>query len=128
MIIFNPIGYVQNEFYEHTSSELMRASESEIILKEEFVPGLQGLEVGQHILVLFHFHLSDGFDLLQHPRGNPERQPRGVFSLRSPRRPNPIGATVVELVSIHDNILRVRGLDAVNGTPVLDLKPEMCPD
>jgi tRNA (Thr-GGU) A37 N-methylase len=48
---------------------------------------------------------------------------RGVFALRSPRRPNPIGVTIVELLSIENNMLRVRGLDAINGTPVLDLKP-----
>lgn len=122
---FNPIGYVNNNLSEPVSSELVRPSESEIVLKAEFVPGLQGLEVGQHILVLFYFHLSDDYDLLQHPRGDPERPKRGIFSLRSPRRPNPIGATVVELLSIQDNVLRVRGLDAVDGTPVLDIKPEM---
>ena len=48
---------------------------------------------------------------------------RGVFALRSPNRPNPIGVTVVDLIGIEDNVLRVRGLDAINGTPVLDLKP-----
>jgi formylmethanofuran dehydrogenase subunit E len=74
-------------------------------------------------MVVFYFHRSRGFDLLQHPRGDKSRPRRGVFSLRSPRRPNPIGVTVVDLVAIDGNVLHVQGLDAINGTPVLDLKP-----
>ena len=75
------------------------------------------------LLVVFVFHRSQGFDLLQHPRGNQSRPKRGVFALRSPNRPNPIGITEVELLAIEGNILTVSGLDAINGTPVLDLKP-----
>ena len=74
-------------------------------------------------MVVFHFHRSRGYELLQHPRGDPSRPRRGVFALRSPRRPNPIGLTVVDLLAIEGNVLRVRGLDAFAGTPVLDLKP-----
>jgi tRNA-Thr(GGU) m(6)t(6)A37 methyltransferase TsaA len=74
-------------------------------------------------MVVFYFHRSQGYDLTQHPRGDPRRPKRGVFTLRSPRRPNPIGVTVVDLVAIEGNVLRVRGLDAINGTPVLDIKP-----
>jgi tRNA-Thr(GGU) m(6)t(6)A37 methyltransferase TsaA len=61
--------------------------------------------------------------LLQHPRGDRNRPRRGVFALRSPRRPNPIGITVVDLIDVQGNVLRVQGLDAINGTPVLDIKP-----
>jgi tRNA-Thr(GGU) m(6)t(6)A37 methyltransferase TsaA len=74
-------------------------------------------------MVVFYFHRSQGFDLLQHPQGDRSRPRRGVFALRSPRRPNPVGVTVVDLVAVAENVLRVRGLDAINGTPVLDLKP-----
>jgi tRNA-Thr(GGU) m(6)t(6)A37 methyltransferase TsaA len=75
-------------------------------------------------MVVFYFHRSQGFDLLQHPRGDRSCPKRGVFALRSPRRPNTIGVTVVDLVDVEKNILRVRGLDALDGTPVLDLKLE----
>ena len=81
------------------------------------------MEPGQQVMVLFYFHRSDGYDLLQHPRGDRSRPTRGVFTLRSPRRPNPIGVTIVDIVAVEGNVLRVRGLDALNGTPVLDLKP-----
>ena len=85
--------------------------------------GPQGLEPGDDILALFWFHRSDGFELLQHPRGDTCRAKRGVFTLRSPHRPNPIGLTRVRLFHVEGEVLRVEGLDALNGTPILDLKP-----
>jgi tRNA-Thr(GGU) m(6)t(6)A37 methyltransferase TsaA len=75
-------------------------------------------------MVLFYFDRVGDFELLQRPRGDLAQPKRGVFTLRSPRRPNPIGVTVVELLSIDENVLTVCGLDAFDGTPVLDLKPE----
>jgi L-fuculose-phosphate aldolase len=87
------------------------------------VEGLQGLAPGSKVLVIFNFHLAEGYELLQHPRGDKSRPRRGVFALRSPYRPNRIGITEVELLTIENNILGVRGLDALNGTPVLDIKP-----
>jgi tRNA-Thr(GGU) m(6)t(6)A37 methyltransferase TsaA len=122
-ITFTAIGYVENQFDEPVSSEEIRAVESRIVLNPDLVEGMQGLEPGQQLLVVFHFHRTEGFNLLQHPRGDRSRPRRGVFALCSPQRPNPIGVTVVDLLAIQGNILRVRGLDAINGTPVLDLKP-----
>lgn len=122
-LTFPPIGRVENGLPLGTPGDTLRASESNIILNPDLTPGLQGLEEQPRILVLFCFHRSRGFDLLQHPRGDAARPRRGVFALRSPRRPNPIGVTEVELLEISENVLRVRGLDAVDGTPVLDLKP-----
>jgi tRNA-Thr(GGU) m(6)t(6)A37 methyltransferase TsaA len=119
---FRAIGRVENEFDEPAAPDEIRSAESRIIIDSSLVPGLQGLEPGQQIMVVFYFHLSEGFDLLQHPRGDQSRSRRGVFSLRSPNRPNPIGVTIVDLISVEGNVLRVRGLDAINGTPVLDLK------
>jgi tRNA (adenine37-N6)-methyltransferase len=117
------IGYVENEFNEPAAPNEIRSVASRLVLDPSLVDGLQGLEWGQQMMVIFYFHRSEGFDLLQHPQGDQSRPKRGVFSLRSPRRPNPIGVTVVDLLEIDGNILRVRGLDAINGTPVLDLKP-----
>lgn len=118
-----PIGYVENDFDERVAPGLIRAAESRIVLDAEYVPGLYGLEPGQQIMVIFYLHKSEGYELHQHPRSDRSRPARGVFALRSPNRPNPIGVTVVELVVLADNVLRVRGLDAINGTPVLDIKP-----
>ena len=122
-IIFRAIGYVENSFTQPAAPEGIRSVESRIIVRAELAQGLEGLSPGDSLLVLFYFHLSDGYSLLQHPRGDRSRPKRGVFALRSPRRPNGIGATVVELVSVRDNVLLVRNLDAIHGTPVLDIKP-----
>ncbi len=119
---FHPIGFVQNEIDAIRAPDVIKAVESQIVLDPQLVEGLYGLENYQNVMVVFHFHLSEGFDFYQHPRGDESRPKRGVFALHSPRRPNPIGVTVVDLLAIEGNVLRVRGLDAVNGTPVLDLK------
>jgi tRNA-Thr(GGU) m(6)t(6)A37 methyltransferase TsaA len=120
---FQAIGFVENQFSEPTSPDTLHASTSRIVLAPNFVEGLTGLEPGMQVLVIFVFHRAEGFDLLQHPRGDRSRPKRGVFALHSPNRPNPIGVTEVELLTIEGNILTVHGLDALDGTPVLDLKP-----
>ncbi len=122
-IIFQPIGHVENGIEELVAPEKIKAVESRIVLDPAFAEGLQGLVAGQRVLVVFHFHRVDGFQLCQHPRGDAARPKRGVFALRTPSRPNPIGVTEADLLAIEGSVLRVRGLDAVNGTPVLDLKP-----
>lgn len=123
MISFTAIGHVENQFRESASPEERRSVESRIVLNVGLEEGLKGLGPGKQLMVVFYFHRSEGYDLLQHPRGEQDRPRRGVFALCSPRRPNPVGVTVVDLVDIEDNVLLVRGLDALNGTPVLDLKP-----
>jgi tRNA-Thr(GGU) m(6)t(6)A37 methyltransferase TsaA len=121
-ITYKAIGHVENAFDEPAAPDRIKAVESRIVLNPTLVKGLQGLEAGQQLMVIFHFHLSRGYELRQHPRGDHTREPRGVFALHSPHRPNPIGVTTVELVEVTGNVLTVRGLDAINGTPVLDLK------
>jgi tRNA-Thr(GGU) m(6)t(6)A37 methyltransferase TsaA len=120
---FREIGHVENEFDEPTDPGRLRQTISRIALDPILAGGLTGLNVGDKVLVVFYFHQSKGYDLLQHPRGDQSRSKRGVFTLRSPKRPNPIGISEVELLEVKDNILTVRGLDALNGSPVLDLKP-----
>jgi len=93
------------------------------VLDSSLRDGVQGLEPGAEILIIFWFHRASGFELLQHPRGDQRRPKRGVFSLRSPHRPNPIGVSRVRLTGVDESVLRVVGLDALNGTPILDLKP-----
>lgn len=121
-IAYHVIGHVENTFDEPTALDQIQAAESRIILDPVFVEGLQGLEAGQHLMVVFYFHRARGYELRQHPRGDRTHEPRGVFALHSPHRPNPIGVTTVEVVEVAGNVLTVRGLDAINGTPVLDLK------
>jgi len=122
-VTYKAIGHVENDFDEPATPKKIRAVESRIVLDPALAEGLKGLSPGRQIMVVFYFHRSEGYDLCQHPQGDKSRPGRGVFALRSPRRPNPIGVTVAELVAIEGNVLRVRGLDAINGTPVLDLKP-----
>jgi tRNA-Thr(GGU) m(6)t(6)A37 methyltransferase TsaA len=121
--VFKAIGYVENEFAAPAPPEAIRAKISRIVIDRSFTDGLYGLEDGAKLVIVFCFHRSIGYDLLQHPRGDLDLPWRGVFTICSPYRPNPIGVTVVELVSIEDNVLCVRGLDAIDGTPVLDIKP-----
>ncbi len=103
---------------------------SRIEIHEEFIDGLEGLENYRRIFVLYWLHLSKRDVLRAKPPG--EKAERGVFSTRSPERPNPIGLSVVELVKMKENILTVRHLDAVTGTPVIDIKPFLkeidCPE
>ncbi len=122
-ITYRPIGHVENAFDEPVAMDVLLAAESRIILDPALTEGLSGVQPGEKLMVIFHFHRSTGYELLQHPRGDVTRPRRGVFTLRSPRRPNPIGVTVVDVLAVEGNVLRVRGLDALNGTPVLDLKP-----
>lgn len=89
----------------------------------EFAPGLQDLEGFSHLFVLWVFDRSEGFDLVGSPPF--EKRPHGVFATRSPRRPNPIGLTVVELTRREGNLLHVHGVDMLDGTPILDIKPYM---
>ena len=122
LVTFTPIGYVENEFDAPATPETIALAESRIVVSPEFVKGLTGLEAGQRVMIVFHFHRVQSYALLQHPRGDRSRPKRGVFALHTPYRPNPIGVTVVDLLSVEGNVLRVRGLDALNGTPVLDIK------
>lgn len=122
IVTYQAIGHVENCFAEPAAPETIAAAESRIVLDPALVEGLEGLEPGQRVMVIFHFHRSQGYALRQHPRGDESLPRQGVFALHSPRRPNPIGVTVVDLLAVEGNVLRVRGLDALDGTPVLDLK------
>jgi tRNA-Thr(GGU) m(6)t(6)A37 methyltransferase TsaA len=94
-------------------------------IAEPWVAALEGIEASQHLQVFYWLHQARR-DLVQQ---SPQRdgQTHGTFALRSPLRPNPIGSSLVRLVRRDGPVLEVRGLDCVDGTPLLDLKPEVCP-
>jgi tRNA-Thr(GGU) m(6)t(6)A37 methyltransferase TsaA len=96
-------------------------AEGVLAIAPEYAAGLQDVEGFSHLFVLWEFDKSEGFDLV----GRPPLDDRlhGVFATRSPRRPNPIGLTVVELLGRDGGNLRVRGVDMLDGTPILDIKP-----
>lgn len=94
---------------------------AEIHILDAYAPGLDGVERSSHLIVLYWLDRAERGLLFAKPPG--ETEERGVFSTRSPARPNPIGLGIVDLVRREGNVLVVRGLDALDGTPVLDIKP-----
>lgn len=99
---------------------------SEIRLEEPLARGLLGIEQFSHAMVIFLMHeatFSPATDLVRRPRGRADLPEVGIFAQRAKHRPNPIGVTAVRIVGHEGNILRVQGLDAIDGTPVLDIKP-----
>jgi len=97
--------------------------ESKLVFEDEFTPGLFKLGQHRHIWVVFGFHRVRGWKKRVHPRHDPERAVVGVFASRSPKRPNRIGLTLVELIGVRGRTVTVRGLDALDGSPVFDIKP-----
>jgi tRNA-Thr(GGU) m(6)t(6)A37 methyltransferase TsaA len=104
------------------------APEATILFAGEFVAALEGIAAGDDVLVLAWLDRADRDVLRVHPRGDESRPETGVFATRSPDRPNPIGLHRVEVVSIDGATMTVRGLEAVDGTPVLDVKPVLSGD
>ncbi len=119
------IGHIRSPFQETAQIPkglgARHVAEGVVELLPEFAAGLQDIEDYSHLIVIWVFHRSDGFDLISTPPS--DTSPHGVFSSRSPRRPNPIGLTVVELLHREGSALQVRGVDMLDGTPVLDIKP-----
>jgi tRNA-Thr(GGU) m(6)t(6)A37 methyltransferase TsaA len=98
--------------------------EGTLEIDSRYTEGLADIAAGQRIVVLFHFHQSPPFSNALLKQTPPHRkQSMGVFSICSPRRPNPIGLSVLEVLAKEDNVLRVRGMDMLDGTPILDIKP-----
>ena len=116
-----PVGYVENDYLEPVYNEEVYNKVSKIALKKEFTEGLYRIEDFEKLYILFYFSKSKGYKLIH--RRHYDGEISGVFASRSPYRPNGIGLTIVELLKVEGNVLHVKGLDAINGTPVLDIKP-----
>ena len=118
------IGYVRNGATPDTHSEDFRHLVSEIIVDEQYADGLMGVEENELLTIVFYFDRNGGeYRLRLHPRGDEARPITGVFNTRSQFRPSPVGVTVTKLMARKGNTLVVEGLDALDGTPVLDIKP-----
>ena len=125
MLSMQPIGYVRSPYRDtHEIPKGLGAkheAEGVLEIRAEFELGLTDIEGFSHLFVIWAFDRSEGFNLMGTPPS--DDRPHGVFATRSPRRPNPIGLTVVELLYREGPILRVRGIDMLEGTPILDIKP-----
>jgi tRNA (adenine37-N6)-methyltransferase len=123
-----PIAYIRSPYTETSTIPkgigAKHDAEGVIEFLREFEPGLADIEGFSHLFVIWVFDRADDFDLTARPPADGSR-PHGVFATRSPRRPNPVGLTVVELLRREGTSLHVRGVDMLDGTPVLDVKPYM---
>jgi len=124
-IVYCPIGIIRSPFkrVEGTPIQPVGAEgvRGKIELREEFVAGLKDLDGFSHIILIYHFSLSEGYALEVKPFLDDRL--RGVFATRAPKRPNPIGISVVKLIGIEGIVLHIEDVDIVDGTPLLDIKP-----
>jgi len=119
-----PIGVIHSPYRSRGGAPHQgcgREEVSQIELSKEFEEGLKDIEGFSHIILIYWFHKSQGYHLLVKTPWDTKLH--GLFTTRSPNRPCPLGLCVVELVAREKNILKVRGLDAIDGTPLLDIKP-----
>jgi tRNA-Thr(GGU) m(6)t(6)A37 methyltransferase TsaA len=119
-----PIGMIHSPFKDSAEPPYQgyRSEEiSQIEVFKEFEQGLKDIEGFSHVIVIFWFHRSQGYHLLV--RTPWDEVLHGLFATRSPHRPCPLGLTVAELISRKNNVLEVKGLDTIDGTPLLDIKP-----
>ncbi len=120
------IGFVRNEIKESPDEQdWWQELVSEIIIDESLIEGLDAIKNYPYLIVVYWLHKRDrdNIPLRINPRGRKDIPVRGIFATRTPDRPNPLGIITVKLLRCESNILTVRGLDALDGTPVIDIKP-----
>jgi len=124
-IPYTPIGIIHSPFHTLEGMPIQPSGaagvKGVIELDDPYLPGLKDLDGFSHILLLYHFHLSRGFSLEVVPFL--DDRPRGLFATRAPKRPNPIGLSLVRLLSIQGKLLHIENVDILDGTPLLDIKP-----
>ncbi|MBN2841153.1 MAG: tRNA (N6-threonylcarbamoyladenosine(37)-N6)-methyltransferase TrmO [Coriobacteriia bacterium] len=125
MVIFTPIGTIHSPYSDLAGMPIQPTGAADVAgtveVLAEYAAGLQDLEAFSHIILLYEFHQSRGFDLTVVPFL--DSTSRGVFATRAPRRPNPLGLSVVRLERVEGNVLHILGVDVLDGTPLLDIKP-----
>jgi tRNA (adenine37-N6)-methyltransferase len=124
-IEYQPIGIIHSPFTELSGMPIQPVGavgvKGSVEIFAEYEDGLKDIEGFSHIILLYHFNKSRGFNL--HVVPFLDSKPRGVFATRAPKRPNPIGLSVLKLQKVKDNILHVDNIDILDGTPLLDIKP-----
>jgi len=124
-IIYQPIGMIYSPFKTIEGVPIQpcgaKGIQGKVEIKREYAGGLNGLSEFSHIILIYHLHLSKGHSLEVVPFL--DKISHGVFATRVPKRPNPIGISLVEIIRIEDNSLLVENIDIVDGTPLLDMKP-----
>jgi tRNA-Thr(GGU) m(6)t(6)A37 methyltransferase TsaA len=125
VITFKPMGTIHTPFTEREGTPIQPIAaegvKGRIEVDPAFADGLKDLDGFSHIILIYHFHKSHGYSLHLKPFLDDEL--RGVFATKAPRRPNPIGLSVVRLTGVHGNILDIEDVDMLDGTPLLDIKP-----
>ena len=126
-LILRPIGVVRSPWVSLEGMPIQPAgakgAEGQVLLDPEFATGLADLDGFSHAYLIYQFHQSQGFALTVTPFL--DDTPRGLFSTRAPRRPNPIGLSIVRVLGVSGNVLRIGDVDVLDGTPLLDIKPYM---
>ncbi|MFC1669577.1 tRNA (N6-threonylcarbamoyladenosine(37)-N6)-methyltransferase TrmO [Spirochaetota bacterium] len=125
-IVMKPIGTIHTPFKDVDDNipiqgKLMPEHEGKVEVNEEYREGLMDIDGFSHLILIYSFHKSSHVKLVGKPYMDNKKH--GVFAYRSPHRPNHIGLTIVELIDIKDNTLIIKGVDMVDGTPLLDIKP-----
>jgi tRNA-Thr(GGU) m(6)t(6)A37 methyltransferase TsaA len=124
-VSMNPIGTIHTPFKSLEGMPIQPSGAADVtgtvFIDAKYEQGLTDLEGFSHIILLYQFHRSTGYNLIVKPFM--DDTPRGLFSTRAPRRPNPIGLSIVRLVKRENNRLTVQGIDVLDGTPLLDIKP-----
>ena len=124
-IKYKPIGIIHSPFKEPKGTPIQptaaKGIKATVKVFQEYIEGLKDIEGFSHIFLIYHFHLSKKTTLLAKPFM--DDKVHGIFAIRGPSRPNPIGISIVRLLSVNDNILKVQDVDIVDGTPLLDIKP-----
>jgi tRNA-Thr(GGU) m(6)t(6)A37 methyltransferase TsaA len=124
-ITYTPIGIIHSPFEEPKGTPIQPTGaggvEGWVEVFPEYADGLKDLDGFSHIILIYHFHLARSPSLIVKPFM--DDQAHGIFAIRAPSRPNPIGISVVRLVGIEDNVLHIQDVDIVDGTPLLDIKP-----
>jgi tRNA-Thr(GGU) m(6)t(6)A37 methyltransferase TsaA len=127
-IEMEPIGFVSTDAETVPRSWSVSDVKGTLVMGESYVEGLSDIKPGQRIYVIFNFHKSPNFTPQFIRIRPPNREEKvGVFSTHSPIRPNPVGLSLLEVLGIDGNVIQVKGLDMLDGTPILDIKPEVCP-
>lgn len=124
-LVYHPIGMIHSPFRDIAGMPIQptgaRGVAGTVAIDEKYQEGLNDIEGFSHVILIYHFHLSQGHSLQVKPFL--DNVNRGVFATRAPRRPNPVGLSVVRLVQVEGSVLHIEDVDIVDGTPLLDLKP-----